>query len=238
VKLRALIVDDEAPARTELRELLREHGNVEVVGEAASAREALQLANALAYDVVFCDIEMPGASGVQAAPLVRGRRGRPELVFVTGFPQYAVDAFAVEAFDYLLKPVDPRRLAQVLDRLERTRRRLPPADGEKLPVVSGSETVLLDPEAVVYATAEGDYSRVHTHDRAYLCTRSLRELERILPRGHFFRLHRSSLVNLARITSVGRPAADRISVTLDDERATTLPVARRKAAHLRQRLRL
>ena len=115
--IRALLVDDEAPARSELRFLLAEHTGVQVVGEAAGASEALDLARDLAPDVVFLDVEMPGLSGVAAAPLVRERTDPPAVVFVTAHERYAVEAFAVEAFDYLLKPVDPDRLARVVERL-------------------------------------------------------------------------------------------------------------------------
>jgi two-component system LytT family response regulator len=115
--IRALLVDDEAPARSELRYLLAEHRDVEVVGEAASGREALELARTLAYDVVFLDVELPGATGLETAPHVREQRNPPAVVFVTAHEQYAVDAFAVEASDYLLKPVDPDRIARVIVRV-------------------------------------------------------------------------------------------------------------------------
>ena len=111
--IRALLVDDEAPARSELRYLLAAHSDVQVVGEAASGSEALALARDLRYDVVFLDVEMPGATGLETAPHVHEQREPPAVVFVTAHERYAVDAFAVEAFDYLLKPVDPDRLARV-----------------------------------------------------------------------------------------------------------------------------
>ena len=108
----ATVVDDEAPARSELRYLLSQHKDVEVVGEAASADDADPLLRAGGYDVVFLDVELPGLSG-SSSP----RCARAAVVFVTAHERYAVDAFAVEAFDYLLKPVDPERLARVLERL-------------------------------------------------------------------------------------------------------------------------
>src|SRR3977135_135581 len=110
MRVRALIVDDEGPARSELRYLLASHPEVEVVGEAESAAEALDLSRELEHDVVFLDVEMPGLTGVGAAPLARERPDPPAVVFVTAHERYAIDAFAVEAFDYLLKPVDPDRL--------------------------------------------------------------------------------------------------------------------------------
>ena len=235
--IRALLVDDEAPARSELRYLLSAHPEVEVVGEAASAAEALKLAAAVPYDVVFLDIEMPGLSGLEAARLVHDRPNRPELVFVTAHEQYAVEAFAVEALDYLLKPVDPDRLAQVVRRLvERRRRPAPPV--EKLPVVSGGQTVLLDWDEIHFARADGDYSRVHTYDRAYLCTQSLRQLEAALPDRRFARIHRSYLVNLAKVAAVKRAGPERLRLALDDRDRTELDVARRQSKLVRERLRL
>jgi DNA-binding LytR/AlgR family response regulator len=234
--IRALLVDDEAPARSELRYLLATHPEVEVVGEAASASEALKLAAAVPYDVVFIDIEMPGLSGLDAGRLVHGRPGVPQLVFVTAHEQYAIEAFAVEALDYLLKPVDPERLAQVVRRLVSLQ--APAGAVEKIPVVSGGETVLLDWEELHYARADGDYSRVHTYDRSYLCTRSLRALEEALPADRFVRIHRSYLVNLDKVAAVRRAGSDRIRLALDDAERTELDVARRQSKAVRERLRI
>ncbi len=233
--IRALIVDDEAPARSELRYLLAAHPEVSVVGEAAAAAEALELARDLAYDVVFLDVEMPGLTGIEVAPLVRERRNPPAVVFVTAHERYAVEAFAIEAFDYLLKPVDPARLARVVERLrERTSENVLPV--EKLPVVAGGGTELLDYDQVHYVQADGDYSRVHTYDRSYLCTASLGELEERLPGGRFARIHRSYLVNLSKVAGVRRPAPDRFRLQLADAGKTELDVARRQSRQLRERL--
>jgi DNA-binding LytR/AlgR family response regulator len=234
--IRALIVDDEAPARSELRYLLSEHKEVEVVGEAASAPEALRLAQALSYDVIFLDVEMPGLTGIEAARLVRERPESPAVVFVTAHERYAVDAFAVEATDYLLKPVEPERLERVVERLSK-RRPSRAATVEKVPVVSAGKTVLVDFDAIHYVQADGDYSRVHTYDRSYLCTASLRELEDRLPDG-FVRIHRSYVVNLSKVSSVRRAGTDRIRLALDDAERTELDVARRQSRQIRDRLRL
>ena len=230
----ALIVDDEAPARSELRYLLAAHPEVEIVGEAASAAEALAFAREATLDVVFLDVEMPGLSGVEAAPLVRERREPPAVVFVTAHDRYAVDAFAVEAFDYLVKPVDPERLARVVERLrERTSENALPV--EKIPVVSGGGTELLDFDQVHFVQADGDYSRVHTYDRTYLCTASLGELEERLG-SRFARIHRSHLVNLGKVAGVRRAAPDRFRLQLADAAKTELDVARRQSRQLRERL--
>jgi two-component system, LytTR family, response regulator LytT len=232
--IRALLVDDEAPARSELRYLLGAHPEVSVVGEAASAGEALGLARDLRYDVIFLDVEMPGLTGVEAAPLVRDRREPPAVVFVTAHEHYAIDAFAVEAFDYLLKPVDPDRLARVVQRLrERTLEDVQPV--EKIAVVAGGGTELLDFDQVHYVQADGDYTRVHTYDRSYLSTASLGELEEKLG-ARFARIHRSYIVNLAKVAGVRRAAPDRFRLQLADAARTELDVARRQSRQLRERL--
>lgn len=236
--LRALIVDDEAPARSELRFLLGAHRGVEIVGEAATAGEALRLAETLVYDVVFLDVEMPGLTGIEAARLVRAGPDAPEVVFVTAHSEYAVDAFAVEAFDYVLKPVAAGRLARVVERLALARPAAPArAPVAKVPVVSAGRTVLVDHDAIHYARADGDYCRIHTYDRSYLCTSSLRELEAALPQS-FVRVHRSLVVNLAKIAAVRRPAPDRLTLVLDDGAQTELDVARRQSRRVRELLRL
>jgi two-component system, LytTR family, response regulator LytT len=235
MKIRALLVDDEAPARSELRYLLASHPEIDVVGEAASAAEALDLSRELAHDVVFLDVEMPGLTGLEAAPLVRDRTDPPAVVFVTAHERYALDAFAVEAFDYLLKPVDPDRLVRVIERLqERSVENVVPV--EKVPVVSGGGTELLDYDQVHYVQADGDYSRVHTYDRSYLCTASLGELEERLPAARFARIHRSYLVNLSKVAGVRRAAPDRFCLQLADAEHTELDVARRQSRQLRERL--
>ena len=236
--IRALVVDDEAPARGELRYLLSAHPELEVVGEAATAGEALALAEKIRYDVVFLDVEMPGLTGLETARLILDRKERPAVVFVTAHERYAVDAFAVEAFDYLVKPVEPERLARVVDRLKQARRSAD-APVEKIAVVSaGGAKTLLDYDAIHWIAADGDYSRVHTYDRAYLATSPLRELEELLPSNRFARIHRSHLVNLAKVAAVKRAAPDRIRLQLDDAERTELDVARRQTRALRERLRV
>jgi DNA-binding LytR/AlgR family response regulator len=238
MSVRALIVDDEAPARGELRYLLAAHPEVEVVGEAATAGEALALAESVRYEAVFLDIEMPGMTGLEVARLVLDRRERPAVVFVTAHEHYAVDAFAIEAFDYLVKPVEPERLARVVARLAQARKPEAPAV-EKIAVVSaGGAKTLLDYDAVHWIEADGDYSRVHTYDRSYLSTSSLRELEELLPSARFARIHRGHLVNLGRVAAVRRAGPDRLRLALDDEHGTELDVARRQTRAIRERLRL
>ncbi|HZT16253.1 MAG TPA: LytTR family DNA-binding domain-containing protein [Gaiellaceae bacterium] len=235
--IRALIVDDEQPARDELRYLLARHDDVEVVGDAAAAGAAVAAVRSTRPDVVFLDVELPAASGLAAAPLLRDLGTPPAVVFVTAHERYAVDAFAVEAFDYLLKPVDPDRLARVLERL-RERAAAGPAQPERVAVVGpGGSELLLDPAEIHYVRAEGDYSRVHTHDRSYLSTSPLGALEERLG-SPFARVHRSYLVNLGKVTAVRRAGGDRLRLQLADAARTELDVSRRQARRVRERLRL
>ena len=236
--IRAIVVDDEEPARGELRYLLSAHPEVDIVGEAASAGEALALAETVRYDVVFLDVELPGMTGLEVARLVLERAEHPEVVFVTAHQRYAVDAFAVEAFDYLVKPVEPERLARVVERLSQARKREAPVV-EKIAVVSaGGAQTLLDYDGVYWIEADGDYSRVHTYDRSYLSTSSLRELAELLPSSRFTRIHRSHVVNLGKVAEVRRAGPDRLRLVLDDQPRTELDVARRQTRALRERLRL
>jgi DNA-binding LytR/AlgR family response regulator len=233
--IRALLVDDEEPARSELRFQLGVFADVVVAGEADSAVDAIRLVGATECDAVFLDVEMPGLSGVGAAPLVLDRADPPAVVFVTAHAEYAVDAFALEAFDYLLKPVDPERLARVIERLrERTRERSVPLT--RIPVVAAAGgTELLELDQVYCVQADGDYSRISTYDRSYLSTASLGELEEKLGPG-FARIHRSYLVNLAKVAAVRRPTPDRFRLQLSDAARTELDVARRQSRQLRERL--
>src|SRR5262249_19960861 len=136
--MRVLVVDDEAPARSELIHLLGAHGDVSA-DEAPSAADALGRVNGASYDAIFLDIDRPGLPAGSAAALVGAGASPPAVVFVTAHAEYAVEAFAVEAFDYLLKPVDPERLARVLERL-RERSSENAAPPPKIPVVAGGRT--------------------------------------------------------------------------------------------------
>ena len=238
--LRALIVDDEPPARSELRYLLELVGGVEVVGEAASVREALALAGAVAYDVVFLDISMPGGTGMEAAQALLELPRRPAVVFVTAHDDFAVQAFSVDAVDYLLKPVDEGRLAQALARVSALRAAAAPAPPEapvRIPVQRGQRTDLVDPDDVLCAEADGDYAWLRTAaGERLLTTRSLRELEDALPEPGFCRIHRSCLVNVRRVVALEQAGAGRWAVLLDDEAGTRLEVARRQTRGLKELL--
>jgi len=234
--LKALVVDDEAPARSELRYLLSEAGGVEVVGEASSAAEALQLIRALPYDVVFLDIDMPGLSGMQLAEALSELDRQPSIVFVTAYSEHAVKAFEVEAADYLVKPVEVPRLRRAIERLAPAE----PAPGgarvERVPVEKAGKKLLLSVEEIFHVMAKDDYSYLFTDGERYLSTLSLAQLEqRLEPRG-FFRVHRRFLVNLSQIKEVVPMYGGTLLLTLKDRAATQVPVSRRRVPSLKRAL--
>jgi DNA-binding LytR/AlgR family response regulator len=239
---RALIVDDEPPARSELRFLLGRYPRIKVVGEATDAEEALALAENVPYDVVFLDVNLPEVDGIDVATRLASRAEHPYVVFVTAYSEYAVRAFEVSAFDYLVKPVSERRIDQTVTRLLSVldaslgRPVQPSRRLERLAVNRGGKTVLLDLDQVYYFQAEGDYSRVYAPGGNYLTNNSLKTLEERLDDRLFFRSHRSYVVNLSRITEIISLPSNMFELRLGDERKTTLPLSRRQTRELRKRL--
>ncbi|MFA5843897.1 MAG: LytTR family DNA-binding domain-containing protein [Coriobacteriia bacterium] len=233
--LKALIVDDEAPARSELRFLLGEAGGAGVEGEAASAVEALRLIKATAFDVIFLDIDMPGLSGMQLAEVLAGLDRPPAVVFVTAYSEHAVRAFEVAAVDYLMKPVDVGRLRQALERLapseEASQRVI-----DRVPVEKGGRKLLLDVGDIDYVMARDDYSYVFTEEGRYLSTLSLAQLETRLESRGFFRAHRRYLVNLSRVREVVPMYGGTLLLTLKDTAATQVPASRRRVPALKRAL--
>lgn len=234
--LRALIVDDEYPAREELRYLLRSFPEVEVVGEAAEAAEALQLMRSIDYDLCFLDIKMPGGSGLELVREMSKVPHPPAVIFVTAYPDHAVEAFDLDAVDYLLKPYDEPRLARALQRIiERGHEgggEMPDEAPEgtnfdKIPVPIQDRTILLEPDHVLYAVAAHGGSHIVTADAKHLVPYSLSELERRLEGRRFFRTHRAYLLNLRYARAIEPDFAGALQVILSqsDDR---VPVSRRQ----------
>ncbi len=198
--MNALLVDDERLARLELRRLLQAHPDIVIAGEAANAGEAEAQLEALKIDLLFLDIKMPGATGFD----LLDRLDRvPLLIFTTAFDQYALRAFEVNAFDYLLKPIRPERLAAALDKVRAVfaENRARPVsdrvflrDGERCWIVSFAEIACFE--------AEGNYARVHFGTHRPLIRTSLNALEARLSPAMFFRASRQHVFNLRFVESV------------------------------------
>jgi two-component system LytT family response regulator len=246
MRARALIVDDEAPSRAELRYLLEGFDRIQVVGEATNGEEALVLLRSLAYDVVLLDIRMPGGTGLEVAAALGALTHPPRVIFTTAYPDHAVEAFDLEAADYLVKPFDADRLGRALERalstaVDDAEPALPavpapqPQQDGRIPVQRDGRTVLIDQMAIIYASAVRGYSYLKLADERLLVTFSLNELERRLP-GHFFRTHRSYLVNLSHVRELVPDFKGSLVLVMNDRQRSRVEVARRQTRALRRRL--
>lgn len=240
--MKALIVDDERLARLELLRLLRAHPEIEIVGEARNAAEAERKIKELRPDLIFLDVQMPARSGFE---LLQETPNPPRVIFVTAYDQHALRAFEFGAADYLLKPIEPARLAQSLERLvAKSDVRQEPIssnailserdqvflkDGERCWFVRVSEIRLLE--------SEGNYTRVYFRELRPLLPRTLHALEARLDPKFFLRASRRHLVNVRFIVRV-EPAVDGGLNLHLDARDPAVKVSRRRAQTLRARLTL
>lgn len=233
MSLRALIVDDEALARTRMNRLLSGDPEIEVSGECRNSREAYAFLSSRPVDVVFLDIQMPGENGFDLIERV-GVREMPVTVFVTAHNHHAVRAFEVHALDYLTKPIEQERLASTIERVkERVRERnreqasasyrndleetlrsmfaslgsasQPPATyAKRLLVPDGAKTTFLDVEAIEWIEAADYYVRIHSGHKEFLLRESMKDLAATLDPSRFVRIHRSAIVNLTCVREVFR----------------------------------
>jgi DNA-binding LytR/AlgR family response regulator len=230
--VRVLVVDDEAPARDELAFLLAEDPRVVSVRCAGSASTALKVLAGEDVDVVFCDIKMPGLDGIELARIAGRFATPPRFVFVTAYDDRAVDAFDLEAVDYVMKPVRAGRVAEALRRAIRSGREAEDADDETILVELAGVTRFVRRSQVRYVQAHGDYARLHTPAGNHLVRTPLSAFEERWADAGFVRIHRSTLICLAHVDEV-RSVDGRMTVLLDGEQ---LPVSRRHARDLRDRL--
>ncbi|MFA5536387.1 MAG: LytTR family DNA-binding domain-containing protein [Bacillota bacterium] len=246
MNLKVLIVDDEYPARMELRYLLESHPEIQVVGEAADSYEALELIKAVDYAILFLDIDMPGFSGLELAKKVQNSDKKPCIIFITAHEQFAFNAFGVDAVDYLLKPIDPARLAKAINKAAarvkdanatKKQKEETTADTVKLgliPVEHGGRTILLKENNIVFARASQDYSYIHTAKENFLTRFTLKELETRLDPQQFYRCHRSYLVNIKMAKEVTPLYNGTLILTLDDAKNSEIPVSRSQAKQMRK----
>jgi DNA-binding LytR/AlgR family response regulator len=239
--LSVLIVDDELPALDELRFLLEQDDAVASVTTANTAQHAVALMASQRFDAVFLDIEMPDCTGLELARTIAESdeaNHRPYVVFVTAFEAHAVEAFEVEAVDYVLKPVRPERLAQAVRRIQSAAKPTVEAAesewsrGSRFGVDVGGKTVFIDRSSVSAVEASRDYVRLHTNERTYLMRSPISVLEaEWLPHG-FVRVHRSYLVAIDHVKELRSDNAGTVVMA----GALEVPVSRTYARDLKQRL--
>ena len=242
-----MIVDDEPLARSELRFLLEDSGRVDVIVEAASAREAVERLMEGYVDVLFLDIAMPKTSGMQLAEALNKLHHPPAVVFVTAYSEFALDAFNVDAVDYLVKPVETDRLEHALNKVQkrgRIRTVTPPAEPaqpskasqERIPVVKSGRKVLVPADQIRFIESKDDYSCIYTGDERFLSTISLAKLEERLEPLGFFRVHRGFIINLDYVKSVETASSGILQVIIEGFENKTIAVSRRRVLQLKQLL--
>ncbi|HYM81266.1 MAG TPA: response regulator [Candidatus Limnocylindria bacterium] len=259
-RLRAVIVDDEAPARALLREYLAAHADVEVVGECTNGFEAVKQIGELAPDIAFLDVQMPKLDGFEVLELIDSR---PAVVFVTAYDEYALKAFEVHAVDYLLKPVGRERLDEALAHVRARRAAVPatkPAAGdlasfgprppspaalaaaarppgqfvERVLVKDGANVHVIPVERLDWIEAQDDYVAIHSGGKSYLKAQTLADVAAGLDPARFVRIHRSTVLNVERLARLELYAKDSRVAYLADGRE--LPVSRTGYARLRELL--
>jgi two-component system, LytTR family, response regulator len=257
MKITALIVDDERPARDELAFLLKGFPDIEVVGQGKNGVEAVNLIRDLSPRLVFLDVQMPGLDGFGVIrKLVEKKVQPPQVVFVTAYDHYAVQAFEVSAVDYMLKPISRSRIEKALarvrkstesadatheklDHLAQILERRPAAQKNKLVVKSGGRLYLLDSDDVVYASIEDGVISIITRDlEGQSNFRTVEELQNALDPNVFWRVHRSYLININRIKEVIPWFKSSFQLKMDDRKQSEIPVSRAQTKRLRELLNL
>lgn len=251
--IRALLVDDEKLAREELAYLLRDFPEVEIAGTGDNGLDAVQLIESLEPDLVFLDVQMPGLDGLGVIRKLREKDiPLPYFVLATAYDQYAVEAFRLEALDYLLKPVEKERLAESIGRARRymegvaspeSSETAAPADASairtKLIVRTLNRNLIVDAKDLIYATIDnGIINAVGSNIEGQLNYKTLEELQSNLDPELFWRAHRSYLVNIHRIREVIPWFNSSFQLRMDDKKQTEIPVSRVQTKRLRSLFRL
>ena len=254
VLLRAVVVDDEQLARDELCYLLDEVGGVDVVGQAGNGLEALEAVGRHSPDVIFLDVQMPGLTGFEVARRLTDHQPPITVVFVTAFDEHAIEAFEVNAVDYLLKPIEAGRLEMAIgrarrrvtpalmnDQLERivqlmeTRRPRP----EQVAVRVAERVLLVQADDIIYASMADESINIVTGQVSGTSSfRTLDELQARLDPAVFWRVHRSHLVNINKIKEIVPWFSRNFILRMRDTKATEIPVSRSQTRRLREYLKL
>src|SRR2546426_7937396 len=217
MKIRTLIVDDEAIARKRLRRFLLQHAGVEIVRECADGREAVAAIKDFAPDLLFLDIQMPELDGFGVLQTI-GPKAMPVVIFVTAYDEFALQAFEAQAIDYLLKPFDQDRFGKAFQRAKTFLQghghhvsglsaltdylAHQPAKSSRLVIKCGERILFLRPEEIDWIEAVGNYVMLHVAQEKHLFRSTMSEMEARLPSSQFLRIHRSTLVNLDSVREV------------------------------------
>jgi two-component system LytT family response regulator len=237
--MKAIIVDDERLARQELKSLLAEHKEIEVIAECSDATQAKEKINELKPDIVFCDIQMPGKTGLE---LVEEISATIDVVFITAHDEYAIKAFELNAFDYLLKPVQPERLAETIKKLSvkdiatKPDNNTPLTERDMVFIKDGEKCWFVRLSDIRLFESEGNYVRVYFDNFRPLILRSLNSLETRLNEKQFFRASRKHMINLSYIAGIETWFNGGLNVKLKDGKE--IEISRRQAVRLKDMMSL
>lgn len=234
VKLKAIIVDDEENARLLLQKLLEELNAFGEIRLARSSSEALTEIRSFEPDIVFLDIKMPGRDGFDFISDLPERMRRPDIVFVTAHDEYALKAIKNRAFDYLLKPVNREELRLCVQRsIEKKHHELRNDTSDKpskIKINTRTGTVFINPESILYCRADGNYTVICTGSQQHTCSLNLGRIEDMLPRGNYFRIGRSYIINRDYLTVLNRK--DSTLTLLHDGAEATIKIPRQYLTEL------
>jgi len=251
MQIRALLADDEAAARSRLRRLLDRQSAIQVVGEAENGVEALQRVEGLRPDLLFLDVEMPGMNGFEVLRAISPDIPRPLTIFITGFHEFALEAFRERAIAYLLKPIEEEHLREMVTRAvvlvqsdssrkvenDKVHGLISHATQPLQQIVArrANRVFLINPMDAVYFYMDAGIVRMRVENETYWVNYQLGELEEALEARGFFRAHRSSLVNLARIEEL-RVDSHSVVLVMKDAKHSEIEVSERQARILRVRI--
>src|SRR3954468_22090088 len=236
--MKAILIDDERLARQELKNLLAAHKEVDVIAECSDATQAKEKINELKPDIIFCDIQMPGKSGLELAEEISAM---VDVVFITAHDEHAIKAFELNAFDYLLKPVQPERLSETIKKLSvkeaaKGENTSPLSEKDMVFIKDGDRCWFVRLSDVRLFESEGNYVRVFFDNSRPLILRSLNSLETRLNEKQFFRASRKHMINLSYIASVEPWFNGGMNVKLKDGRE--IEISRRQAVRLKEMMSL
>lgn len=261
--LKVFIVDDETPAREELRYLLQQFADVQIVGEAASGEEALEIVPDAEPDAVFMDIHLHDRDGVDVAQEITALMAKPPIIiFASAYEIHAVRAFETEATDYIVKPIHEQRLEKTINRLRKRITQENPYVAEqetehleleqrlatllqnvlidqqprRIPVEKNGKILLIDTAEIIYATVDGRYASIFTESEKYATSFTLQELEMRLPCQQFYRTHRAFIVNLSRTAELVPWFKGSVYLIMGDRERTEVPISRTAVREVKRRL--
>lgn len=205
--MKAIIVEDEYPARKELRYFIENNSNIEVINEFSNGLDVLEFIQENLVDVIFLDINIPKLDGMLLAKTINKFSKKPKIVFITAYEKYAVDAFSVEAFDYILKPYSEDRIIMMLKKLENIKEDTNKEERiseikNKISLWKNNKIYVVDVEDIYYCQAQERYTYVYTEKDQFILKESISEVEKTINSKYFFKSHRSYLVNLTKIEEI------------------------------------